>query len=68
MIFCYDLDLKRPGAPIIQMMQGGNIQACKRFPEYLWLTEMTPGMERCTIREEDMDELVRMTLEYNSGA
>lgn len=68
MFFCYDLDLKRPAAPIIQMMHGANLHACFRFPEYLWLFEWTPGMKRARIKDSELDELVRVTLEHNSGA
>lgn len=68
MIFVYDLTLKRPGAPIIQMMHGGNVQACYRFPDHLWLDRWTPGMQRAVLKDAELDELVRVTLEFNSGA
>lgn len=67
LLFVYDLDLKRPGGPILQMMQGGSLDAMRRFPEHLWLHEITPGLKLTEVEEGDLDELVRITLEHNGG-
>jgi hypothetical protein len=67
MLFVYDLELKRPGGPILQMMQGGSLDAMRRFPEQLWLHEITPGLKLCTVGEHELDELVEMTREANGG-
>jgi hypothetical protein len=67
-LFVYDLDLMRPGSPIIQAMQGANVEACKRFPEPLWLSRPTFSLTLCTIKEIELDELVRLTLEHNGRA
>lgn len=62
MLLVYDLDLKRPGGPILQMMQGGSLAAMRRFPEHLWLHDYTPGLKLTQVKEDELDDLVRITI------
>lgn len=65
MLLVYDLELKRPGGPVLQMMRGIELDVLYRFPKRVWLNRFTPDMKLCTIGEGDLGELIEVTLKHN---
>lgn len=65
MWLAYNLKRHRPGSPVVQAVHGGSVDALQRFPERLWLEELSEDMKRYQFKEEELEELVRITVEMH---
>lgn len=61
----YDVELMRPGCPLLAAGLGANTMICHEFDSRMWLTHPTPGLHVYELHSEtQLAMLIHKTLEH----